>query len=131
MSQNELVTSQIAAGKWQGVIRTEDPTFGASACRLLLDGRELGTVRVAKAPAGQGGEEFWELEADIPAEAIDEGLVTFVILREGDDSPLASFSILAGEPLAPDIRVELDLLRAELDLLKRAFRRHMRRVGRG
>ena len=31
---------------------------------------------------------------------------------------------LAGEALAHDIRAEIDLLRAELDMLKRAFRRH-------
>jgi hypothetical protein len=37
---------------------------------------------------------------------------------------LGSFSIVAGDALAEDIRAELSLLRAELDMLKKAFRRH-------
>jgi len=37
---------------------------------------------------------------------------------------LGSFTVIAGEALGDDIRAEMDLLRAELDMLKRAFRRH-------
>jgi hypothetical protein len=37
---------------------------------------------------------------------------------------LGSFSIVAGDALAEDIRAELSLLRAELDMLKKGFRRH-------
>ena len=32
--------------------------------------------------------------------------------------------MITGEPLGDDIRAEVELLRAELDMLKRAFRRH-------
>ena len=39
---------------------------------------------------------------------------------------LAQFTLVAGQPLDEDIRAELSLLRAELDLLKRAFQRHVR-----
>jgi hypothetical protein len=37
---------------------------------------------------------------------------------------LGSFSITSGEPLEDDLRNEINLLREELDMLKRAFRRH-------
>ena len=37
---------------------------------------------------------------------------------------LAHETIFAGELVEDDIRAEVSLLRAELDLLKRAFRRH-------
>ena len=37
---------------------------------------------------------------------------------------LGDFTLIAGEPLADDLRAEVELLRAELDMLKRAFRRH-------
>jgi hypothetical protein len=40
------------------------------------------------------------------------------------DAVLASFAFLAGDALSEDIRAEMDLLRDELDMLKRAFRRH-------
>ena len=32
--------------------------------------------------------------------------------------------MITGEPVEDDLRGEIDLLRAELDMLKRAFRRH-------
>ena len=38
---------------------------------------------------------------------------------------LASFTLVAGVPLEEDLRAEISLLRAELDLLKKAFRRHV------
>ena len=37
---------------------------------------------------------------------------------------LDSISIITGEVLSDDIRAEMNLLRAELDMLKKAFRRH-------
>ena len=37
---------------------------------------------------------------------------------------LGSFTLIAGEALGDDLRAEVSLLRAELDMLKRAFRRH-------
>jgi hypothetical protein len=45
------------------------------------------------------------------------------LLRLGAGS-FGAFAIVTGEPLDDDIRAELDLLRAELEMLKRAFRRH-------
>ncbi|MDA8740151.1 hypothetical protein N9M73_03340 [Rhodobacteraceae bacterium] len=37
---------------------------------------------------------------------------------------LARFTLIGGDLVDQDLRAEIDLLRAELDLLKRAFRRH-------
>jgi len=37
---------------------------------------------------------------------------------------LGHFTIITGVAMEDDIRAEMDLLRAELDMLKRAFRRH-------
>jgi hypothetical protein len=53
---------------------------------------------------------------------LNDGVQTFVIQNAGQT--LGSFSIVSGRPLDHDLRSEIDLLRAELDLLKRAFRRH-------
>jgi hypothetical protein len=38
---------------------------------------------------------------------------------------LNSFSLMAGDFLSYDIRVELALLREELDMVKRVLRRHL------
>ena len=37
---------------------------------------------------------------------------------------MASITLIGDEVTGPDLRAEVDLLRAELDMLKRAFRRH-------
>jgi len=47
-----------------------------------------------------------------------------LIADQRSGETLNSFSIISGTPLDDDIRVEMDLLRAELDMLKKAFRRH-------
>jgi hypothetical protein len=39
---------------------------------------------------------------------------------------LGDFAIIAGDAAGEDIRAEMSLLRAELDMLKRSFRRHCR-----
>ncbi|MFZ5749697.1 MAG: hypothetical protein ACOY5U_01375 [Pseudomonadota bacterium] len=45
-------------------------------------------------------------------------------LVDGSGGTLASFVVIGGAPVEADLRAEVELLRAELDLLKRAFRRH-------
>ena len=60
----------------------------------------------------------------IPAEAIADGMQTLFVQDSNDDAKLATITLMAGEALGDDLRVEADLLRAELDMLKRAFRRH-------
>jgi len=66
----------------------------------------------------------WEVRVPIPAQLISDGLQSFVISNPDTGETLESFAILAGDALADDIRAEIGLLRAELDMLKRAFRRH-------
>lgn len=66
----------------------------------------------------------WFVRVPVPLELIADGVQTFVISEVDTDKTLASFTLLSGEALAEDIRAEMDLLRAELDMLKRAFRRH-------
>jgi hypothetical protein len=47
-------------------------------------------------------------------------------LVQSDGVTLAQFTLVAGQAPDQDLRAELNLLRAELDLLKRAFQRHVR-----
>lgn len=66
----------------------------------------------------------WAVEVPVPMEAVGDGVQTFLIRDVNTDTVLDSFTLIAGEALADDIRAEVELLRAELDMLKRAFRRH-------
>jgi len=49
---------------------------------------------------------------------------TFLIRDRKTGDTLNSFALLSGDALSYDIRAEVILLREELDMLKRAFRRH-------
>jgi len=66
----------------------------------------------------------WTVRAPVPVDLIDDEFRTFVIVDETAGAILASFSIFAGDHISQDLQAEVDLLRAELDLLKRAFRKH-------
>ncbi|MEP4979492.1 hypothetical protein [Ascidiaceihabitans sp.] len=68
--------------------------------------------------------ETWVLRVTIPADAIADGVQTFLITDTSDGSRIGDFTLIAGEALGDDMRAEMELLRAELDMLKRAFRRH-------
>ncbi|MDB9857663.1 hypothetical protein OAC63_04650 [Amylibacter sp.] len=64
------------------------------------------------------------MKADIPKEFLMDGVQTFLFVFEGQTEILDRFSIITGEPLKEDLRAEIQLLREELDMVKRAFRRH-------
>ena len=111
-----LTQTGIVNGVWQAVL-----TGAATppALEALHQGRKLDGLTVTAVP-GQSGTHLVQLA--IPATVLNEGVQT-VLLRTGDDV-LASFTLVAGVPLEEDLRAEISLLRAELDLLKKAFRRH-------
>lgn len=66
----------------------------------------------------------WRLRVPIPPELLSEGVQSFLVKDEVTGDTLDAFAIVTGTPLEDDIRAEVMLLRDELDLLKRAFRRH-------
>lgn len=113
----ELIKTRLAEGIWEGILtRTEgsgDPRLTVRHMDRTVKGLEL----TADATPGR-----WRVRLPIPREVIADGVQTLVI-SEGDTA-LADITLVAGEVLADDIRAEVELLRAELDLLKRAFRRH-------
>ena len=75
------------------------------------------------------GDGAWLVQVPIPAEAIADGVQVFVLTDSTDGEKLGHFTLIAGEALGDDIRDEIELLRAELDMLKRAFRRHCVETG--
>ena len=64
------------------------------------------------------------LSVPIPPDAIADGVQTLLIIDASRKEQIGHITLLAGDVLGDDIRAEMDLLRAELDMLKRAFRRH-------
>lgn len=121
MAELKLTKTRIQAGLWEGVLEVlssgnYQPEIAVTHLETPLDGVEL-----MEDPDKPG--RFF-LRIPIPSELLTDGVQNFVIWDMKDDQKLGSFAIVTGEPAEDDIRTELDLLRAELDMLKRAFRRH-------
>jgi len=121
MSELILTATRLFEGVWEGVLTVSDadgnyqPDIEVSHLGKPVDG-----VTVNE-DSTQG---YWVVRVPVPVATLSDGVQTFLVKDQRTGEKLNSFTILAGEPLGDDIRVEMDLLRAELDMLKKAFRRH-------
>ena len=120
--QPELSKSSLQSGIWKGVLAgaEEMPEIVATHLETPVSG-----VRII--PSGKEGE--WLVEIPVPQSAVSDGTQTVVIREAISDTTLGSFTVISGNVLSDDLRAEVDLLRAELDMLKRAFRRHCIETG--
>lgn len=119
MTDIVLTQTRIANGWWEGILTGAgaEPVVEAVHQGFALPGVEVGgppDARLVRVP--------------IPASILSEGVQT--ILLHVDHVLRGQFTLIAGVPLDEDLRAEISLLRAELDLLKRAFRRHCAETGR-
>ena len=118
MSESGLTQTRIRGGVWQGILtNTPEPP----ALEVLLLEAVLPGLTVAALPDRPGD---WSVRIAIPPEVLNEGVQTFLIRDKVAGDTLAHFTIITGVAMEDDLRAEFDLLRAELDMLKRAFRRH-------
>jgi len=121
MGQDMTLTKlRLIEGGWHGVLSRDrrdnwQPDLVVTHLDQTIEGVEVEEDRV---------EECWYVRVPIPADRLADGVQTFLIRDRREDEVLASFAIVAGDALAEDIRAEIGLLRAELDMLKKAFRRH-------
>lgn len=120
MSNLKLTKTRLFEGVWEGfltsasmdnlqpeleVTHLNEPVLGLD----LIEDRDNG---------------HWVVRIPIPVDVLSDGVHTFLIRDKRSGEVLDSFAILAGAALSDDIRAEVTLLREELDMLKRAFRRH-------
>lgn len=113
----------LKAGIWSGLLHRSAAPQGAG---LVHNGELVAEARIAAA-----GDGVWRIDVDLPAARLGDGVTSFLLFegipddedRAGRGNLLASLSVLAGRVLEHDLLAELDLVRAELDLLKREFRR--------
>ena len=112
-----LTKTRLRGGIWEGVLTgagPDDPVLTLRHNGDILPGLDIS--------ATDGGN--WHVRAPIPVECISDDLQTFTITAADDVTILATFVVFAGETIDDELRSDVDLLRAELDLLKRAFRKH-------
>lgn len=120
----EFESLGLKGGVWQGLL-----TCDQAPGRLLLV--HLGD-RVAEARVSPEGTGQWRVEVAIPSNRLADGVQAFLLLEDGGAAGmplqsgarhLGSLTLVAGEMLDDDLRAELNLMRSELDLLKKELRR--------
>jgi hypothetical protein len=116
MSTLTLTATKMRRGVWEGVITQT----GKGVPQIAVTHLDTPVPDFDLVESG----DTWVLRVPVPAEAIADGVQTFLINDLSDGTRLGYFTLIAGEALGDDMRVEMELLRAELDMLKRAFRRH-------
>ncbi|MDB6177777.1 hypothetical protein PAF17_09715 [Paracoccus sp. Z330] len=110
----------IRGGVWSGCVRGANrPERVCAICR--------GEV-VAEAVLTENESEGWDVTVGLPSSVLSSG-VTSLILVAGDQAEgaatqhLGRLNLIAGEVLDQDLGVEIAMLRSEIELLKREFRR--------
>jgi hypothetical protein len=115
-----LTKTRFAAGIWEGELVAAEPAQQPEVRVTHLE-QPLRSVSLAEIEGRRGA---WSLRIAVPPDLLGDGVQTVLVTEARSGARLGAFTIVSGEPLEDDIRAEVDLLRAELDLLKRAFRRH-------
>lgn len=112
--------ARIRDGAWHAIIVAPAGT-GEPALKVLHDGQPLDRIEVT--PEGEVSG-LWLVRVPIPAAAICEGVQTFIVCEAKSEAVLDRFTLVTGKAAAADLNAEVEFLRAELDLLKSAFRQH-------
>ncbi len=115
-----LTKSRLSDGVWEAVLTLGREFASPPTVRALYRGRALDGLEMR--PDDRPGR--FVLRLELPVEVLSDGAHVIHFMDVDADRILATETILAGDTLAEDIRAEIELLRAELDMLKRAFRRH-------
>lgn len=125
MSDFALTNTRLFEGVWEGLLtRTKSSNLPPEIEVRHLD-QPVDGVTIRNGP----GEEEWTLHIALQPGMISDGVQTFLINDARAGETLGKFSMICGDALDEDIRAEVDLLREELDMLKRAFRRHCLETG--
>ena len=122
MTAYSLSKSRFFEGVWEGVIAGDADDSPTPKIDVRVHDQPVADVAI-ESLEDPGS---WLLKVPVPSKMIADGVHTFVISEETIGQPLGDFSIIAGDAAGEDIRAEISLLRAELDMLKRSFRRHCR-----
>ncbi len=111
----ELTASWIRGGRWEGRLTGAK---SAPDVEVILEERALPDLDLRAEDDG------WAVSVPIPPAVLQDGVQTFLVQEKTTGEKLGSFTVVTGSPHDDDLRAEVELLRAELDLLKKAFRRH-------
>lgn len=113
-----VTTGHLTDGVWHARVDRKGAHAGPPDLVVTCQGRDLTGVELT--PDGEG----WLLRITLPTALLSDGVHSVVISERLGGARLQAIHIAAGAVLDEDLRAEIALLRAELDLVKRALRRH-------
>ncbi len=120
MSDLTLTKIRLRHGVWEGRITGAPATGKRPEVNVTWLDQPVEQVELSEG----ADPSYWDLKITVPIDAISDGVQSFLIVDAETDTKLGDFTLIAGEPVSDDLLAEVQLLRAELDMLKRAFRRH-------
>lgn len=114
----EFSSYGLTGGLWSGRLIAEAPP---GRVVLLHQGRVIAEAALTPEEGG------WMVSVSLPASVLTDGVQSLLLMAEdaqgGASQQLDCLHLAAGTALDADIAAEIGLIRAELDLLKREFRR--------
>lgn len=113
-----LHRTEVSGGTYRGLLTCDDAGQTAPALSLELGGQTLSQMMVTQVDGG------WQVEGAMGLAPLTDGTQT-VFVRLPDGTALDSLTVVTGLNAPEDLRAELSALRAELEVFKVAFRRHV------
>ncbi|MEM9317655.1 MAG: hypothetical protein AAGA70_01455 [Pseudomonadota bacterium] len=117
----ELTRVELKAGRYEGHLR--NASAQAPVIELVHQDRVVAHATLETVENGH------RVIADLPASVLSDGVQVIALRSAADGVVLDRLTLLAGAGLDGDFRSEMALMREELELLKRAFRRHCLETG--
>lgn len=122
MAEEFLTRVRLHGGRYEGLY---GGPVGASV-EAVHAGAVVAVAQVQPADTASGR---GRVAIDLPASVIGDGVQVITLRSVLTGEVLDRITLLSGAPLDEDIRAEVALLRDELEMLKRAFRRHCSDTG--
>lgn len=117
-----LVCTTLRAGRYEGVLAGVDQT----EIEAIHRGKIIAIAKLAPHPKEDGA---MAVSLDLPMDVVSDGVQVVGLRSTASGEVLDRITLMAGSGLDEDIRGEIALLRDELEMLKRAFRRHCAETG--
>ena len=122
MAEETLTRVRLQGGRYEGLFTGA----GDTVLEALHEGKIVAVAQLAPDETAQGR---FRVALDLPPSVIGEGVQVITLRSAASGAALDRITLMAGAPLDEDIRAEVALLRDELEMLKRAFRRHCSETG--
>ncbi len=116
MPASKIIAGHIRQGIWTALL--DLPRGTTPDLEVVHNGKPLVGMALSAAVNEKGG---WLLAIPIPAETLSDGVQIYLLRDIASDTIIGQIPILLGEALADSVTAEVALLRAELEVVKRAL----------